>query len=421
MDAEKNESDISVKETEKPNATNEGKKKSLLDYLEISVTEAEKRANSALNIRDYFTVYLIETKILSPGWSVPLQNIGLVWRRYTEFEQLRSYLETVYPWVIIPPLPEKRASFTWENTPTDTFDPDFVDRRRAGLETFLHRVAEHPILSYDPLVLCFLQQEDGWSDAITETGYLQLAESKLKTLSVSIRLKNPDKQFEEIKANSIDLQQNITNLLRARARLAGKRYNLYKLHGSYGKVFSEWSAIEKDMGDGLQKAGHFFDSVAAGIGTALEDEELIADQLKEYMFFALALQNVCKRHELLQLELEQADDFVAGKLNEKVRAQQGKSGIMSRLFGSVDTEEVRDLKVSQIDQKIVEGEASVQEAKISLSDFAEKALKDIEYFNDKKINDLKDTFSMYIGLQIKMARKGLQAWSNIRECIHSIP
>lgn len=31
-----------------------------------------------------------------------------------------------------------------------------------------------------------------------------------------------------------------------------KQYSLYKLHANYGRVFSEWSAIEKEMGDGLQ-------------------------------------------------------------------------------------------------------------------------------------------------------------------------
>jgi sorting nexin-4 len=34
----------------------------LAEQMEITVTEAEKRANGTLNIRDYFTVYLIETK-----------------------------------------------------------------------------------------------------------------------------------------------------------------------------------------------------------------------------------------------------------------------------------------------------------------------------------------------------------------------
>lgn len=34
---------------------------------------------------------------------------------------------------------------------------------------------------------------------------------------------------------------------------------------------------------------------------------------------------------------------------------------MSRLFGSVDTEEVRELKILQIDQKINQGEKTVKQ------------------------------------------------------------
>jgi len=33
-----------------------------------------------------------------------------VWRRYSEFELLRSYLEITYPAIVVPPLPEKRVS-----------------------------------------------------------------------------------------------------------------------------------------------------------------------------------------------------------------------------------------------------------------------------------------------------------------------
>lgn len=47
-------------------------------------------------------------------------------------------------------------------------------------------------------------------------------------------------------------QNNLCNLLRVRARLVEKQHGLYKLHANYGRVFSEWSAIEREMGDGLQ-------------------------------------------------------------------------------------------------------------------------------------------------------------------------
>ncbi|KAJ9582918.1 hypothetical protein L9F63_022742, partial [Diploptera punctata] len=146
------------------------KKDSLLDHMEICVTEAEKRETGALNIRDFYTVYLIETKVTDADWSGAVNKISSLWRRYSEFELLRTYLEVTYPYVVLPPLPEKKIMYAWQKVASDTFDPDFVDRRRAGLENFLLRVASHPILSFDRQFIGFLQQEEGWRESIKETG-----------------------------------------------------------------------------------------------------------------------------------------------------------------------------------------------------------------------------------------------------------
>lgn len=73
----------------------------------------------------------------------------------------------------------------------------------------------------------------------------------------------------------------------------------------------------------LKKAGHYLDSVAAGIDTALEEEELLADQLKEYLFSAGALYTVCCRHEMLQFQVERAQDLVQQHLTKLERVQQG--------------------------------------------------------------------------------------------------
>lgn len=54
-----------------------------------------------------------------------------------EFELLRAYLEVSYPYIVLPSLPEKKVLYAWQKVTTDTFDPDFVDHRRAGLEVSL--------------------------------------------------------------------------------------------------------------------------------------------------------------------------------------------------------------------------------------------------------------------------------------------
>lgn len=38
-----------------------------------------------------------------------------LWRRYSEFELLRNYLIVTYPYIVVPPLPEKRVSFCSQN------------------------------------------------------------------------------------------------------------------------------------------------------------------------------------------------------------------------------------------------------------------------------------------------------------------
>lgn len=64
-------------------------------------------------------------------------SLSMIWRRYSEFEQLQQYLQTEYSYIVVPPVPEKKNTYTWRNSNTviqDVTDPDFVDRRRAGLE-----------------------------------------------------------------------------------------------------------------------------------------------------------------------------------------------------------------------------------------------------------------------------------------------
>ncbi|XP_050312323.1 sorting nexin-4-like [Anthonomus grandis grandis] len=391
----------------------------LMNHIEISVSESEKRNNGALNLRDFYTVYLIETKPTGSSTKQPRKH-ATVWRRYSEFERLLNYLRIKFPFVIMPPLPEKRVMFAWQKIPSDTFDPNFIDRRRAGLENFLLRAASHPLLGWDPHFLQFLQEENPWSDT---NSYIQLMETKLKTLSVAVRVRKSHPRFEALRDYGAEFQNSVTQLLKNRSRVAERTYAVHKLHANYGRVFSEWSASERDAtGDSLQRIGHYLDSFAASIDGALEDEELLADQLKEYLFFAESLQGVCGNREALQLQLEDSEEAVTSRNAERARVRQGKSlGLMSRLFGAVDTEEVREFKANELEQRIREGAALVDERKGQLEEFTQKALKEVERFQKQKVADLSETLANYAFLQLKTAKKGLQTWTQIRECLLNIP
>ncbi|XP_064166821.1 sorting nexin-4 isoform X2 [Anguilla rostrata] len=334
----------------------------LLKRMEISVAEAEKRTGkNAVNMQETYTVYLIETRAVDTATDGQNPTPDTLWRRYSEFELLRNYLLVTYPFIVVPPLPEKRAEFVWHKLSADNMDPDFVERRRAGLENFLLRVASHPVLSNDKIFYSFLTEENGWKEVVFETGFQAKADSRLKALNATFRVKNPDKRFTELKLYSDELQSVTSQLLRVRARVADRLYGVYKVHGNYGRVFSEWSAIERDMGDGLQSAGHHMDAYAASVDDILEEEEHYADQLKEYLYYAEALRTVCKKHELLQYELEVDAQDLTSKKQQREELATGTvrtfslKGMTSKLFGQ-ETPEQREAKLKVLEEQITEAE-----------------------------------------------------------------
>ncbi|KAJ0037035.1 hypothetical protein NL108_015850 [Boleophthalmus pectinirostris] len=394
----------------------------LIRRMEICVAEAEKRTGkNAVNMGENYTVYLIETRPMDAVNEGRNPAPDSLWRRYSEFELLRNYLLVTYPYVIVPPLPEKRAEFVWHKLSADNMDPDFVERRRVGLENFLLRVASHPVLSNDQILHHFLTEEVGWKEAVYDTGFQAKADSRLRALSATFRVRNPDKRFVEMKHYSDELQSHTSQLLRARARVADRLYGVYKVHGNYGRVFSEWSAIEREMGDGLQSAGHHMDAFAASIDDILEEEEHYADQLKEYLSYAEALRAVCRKHELTQFELEVSTQDLITKRQQREELATGMvrtfslKGVTNKLFGA-EAPEQRESRLKLLEEMICEGQDSVKEKTLERQEHVERGLVDMQRFKEQKDKDLKEALLSYALMQVSMCKKGIQVWSNAKEC-----
>ncbi|MGH0152256.1 UNVERIFIED_CONTAM: hypothetical protein FKN15_048917 [Acipenser sinensis] len=345
----------------------------LLKKMEISVSEAEKRTGkNAVNMQEVYTVYLIETRpvdAITEGQSTAPDSL---WRRYSEFELLRNYLLVTFPYIVVPPLPEKRAEFVWHKLSADNMDPDFVERRRIGLENFLLRVASHSVLSKDKIFYLFLTQAD----------------SRLKALNATFRVKNPDKRYTELKHYSDELQSVISQLLRVRAKVADRLYGVYKVHGNYGRVFR----------------------YAASVDDILEEEEHYADQLKEYLYYSEALRAVCRKHELIQYELEMAAQDLVSKKQQREELATGTvrtfslKGMTSKLFGQ-ETPEQREAKLKVLEEQIVEGEELVKTSNAECDEYVRKAWIDIDRFKEQKNQDLKEALISYAVMQISMCKK----------------
>jgi len=83
--------------------------------------------------------------------------------RYSEFESLRTHLVKLYPTLIIPPIPSKNTIGDYAvKQGKAKEDTVLIARRKRMLQTFLNRIARHPILSNERVFHRFLDGEVSW-------------------------------------------------------------------------------------------------------------------------------------------------------------------------------------------------------------------------------------------------------------------
>lgn len=97
-------------------------------------------------------------------------------------------------------------------------------------------------------------------------------------------------RFDQLKSYSNQLQTALSNLLRARAKLAERVFGIYKIHGNYDRVFKEWALLESEpLHSALQKAAGEVEILGKSIDTLIDEEDLLAENLKEYLYFSDSL------------------------------------------------------------------------------------------------------------------------------------
>eukprot|EP01134_Creolimax_fragrantissima_P006964 CFRG6964T1 len=117
-----------------PDPTAERKEKQRLEDAVIVDTRI-------LQGRKAYTVYKI---IVSVG-----RQLFAIYRRYSDFYNLHSKLSSHFSNILLPPLPPKRYLL-------DNFDPQFIDKRRKGLQNYLKFVLNNRILAHSDIVFGFL-------------------------------------------------------------------------------------------------------------------------------------------------------------------------------------------------------------------------------------------------------------------------
>ncbi|XP_029473638.1 sorting nexin-7 isoform X2 [Rhinatrema bivittatum] len=238
-------------------------------------------------------------------------------RRYQDFFWLKNRLEETHPTLIIPPLPEK---FIMKGV-VERFNDEFIESRRKALHTFLNRIVDHPILSFNEDLKVFLTAQ-AWELASHKKqgpGLLHRMGQTVRAVASSVRgVKKRPEEFVAINDYVETFSQKINLLDKISQRICKEEKDYFEEMKEYGPIHTLWSASEEDLVGSLKGIASCVDKCCKATEQLMAGlSENLIPVIHEYVLYSEILMSVLKRRDQIQADLDSRFEAFTSKNTDK--------------------------------------------------------------------------------------------------------
>ncbi|XP_006462065.1 hypothetical protein AGABI2DRAFT_206241 [Agaricus bisporus var. bisporus H97] len=291
------------------------------EEIEILITDAQK---TSVNASSPYIVYVIRTRYAEAR------------HRYSEFESFRQSLAKLYPTLIIPPIPSKNTIGDYAVKQSKAKeDANLISRRKRMLQTFLNRIARHPILSNEHVFHRFLDGEVSWTEVLNSPPISLLPKNILKAPShnptdqnaspaynalsnpsAAHPLRNPDQRFLDSEAFTHKFANHVSGPMEKVTRRVIKRWTDYAQdHADLGATLNGFSLNETGtLSAAIEKTGQAADATYMSTTKLLQElEQNWAEPLHEYSQFAVIIKKLLAYRHQKHVQYEMTQDALINK------------------------------------------------------------------------------------------------------------
>ncbi|RKP02455.1 hypothetical protein CXG81DRAFT_10776 [Caulochytrium protostelioides] len=250
-------------------------------------------------------------------------------RRYSEFESLAKILARAHPAIVVPPIPEKHAISDYATkTAKVREDPSLLNRRQRQLQTFLNRVAQHPVLSREHIFHQFLvATTTSWTDLLAQSdqshllrkqrsGSLRFTDNLKLTDKSTAPLKNPEPRFAAAERYTSQFLEQMQHTYRVQKRIGKQHVDMMQTLAELGHKYNSFSLSldHHTLGPLLEFFGEAFDKTVPITERFYKAQDASAtDTLHEYAQFAQTIEGLLRARHRKQADLEGTVDSIAAK------------------------------------------------------------------------------------------------------------
>ncbi|KAI9102023.1 hypothetical protein DFS34DRAFT_647807 [Phlyctochytrium arcticum] len=404
----------------------------------ITITQTQKNADAG----GAYILYLIHV-------SLPNALNTEAGRRYSEFESMRKLLVKLHPTVVVPPIPEKNSVADYATKPKKAkSDPNFVERRRVLLQSFLNRVGAHPVLRQEHVFHRFLEGNGTWAEILQDSGLESYLHKKDTSLNVSERgsLKRPDPHFVGAEDYTTKFSNEISHTSRVHKLLQKHQADMTSTLADIGASYNGWSLSEGELAHAIEHVGQAIDStVSASVSVSKFLEGGFVIPLQEYSHYSKAVEKLLKWRHKKHLEYEALSESLIAKQaslqkleaseNEAQRVSavlnaeganrahlQSSGGIMAKLNSLIDNDPAltRRNNISRTRERIITLEEQRATCKDELAVANDEIQQDLDRFQIGKLRDIRNMLLKYASSQKDYHSRVIKAWQEAQTEINKI-
>ncbi|XP_037958337.1 sorting nexin-2 [Teleopsis dalmanni] len=374
-------------------------------FIEIIISEPQKVGDGISS----YLAYKVTTKTNIPKYQ---RNEFSTLRRFSDFLGIHDLLAGKYTRLgkIIPPAPSKniigstKVKMSPQQTePGSAVNLEWVETRRAALQRYVNRTAQHPLLRVDLDFINFLESDQELPRAVNTStisgaGVMRFFNKVGETVNkMTYKMDENDPWFDEKITEVENLDANLQKLHSALKSLVTTRKELSALTGLVAKSAAMLSTCEEHTG--LSRALSNLADVEEKIEIlrseqANSDFFILSEFVKDYLGLFGAIK--CVFHE--RVKAFQNWQFAQLQLSKR-RENRGRFELSNRTD-----------KMEQAHQEVSEWQIKVQRCQQQFDDISAEIKKEMERFELNRVREFKANIVKYIEDQMAHQQQIITYW-----------
>ncbi|XP_048259704.1 sorting nexin-2-like isoform X2 [Haliotis rufescens] len=374
--------------------------------IEIRVMEPQKMGDGI----GAYMVYRVVTKTSIPAFRNPELS---VLRRFSDFLGLHARLQekNVKMGIIVPPAPEKSVvgMTKIKMSKEESGSSDFVERRRAALERYLNRTAQHPVLRSDPDLQDFLERDGELpkstsTSALSGAGVMRLFHKMGDAVEkITFKMDETDEWsyqmewFEEKQQQIEALDQQLRKLHSSVEALSMHRKELSMTTAVFAKSAAMLGSVEEHtaLSRALSQLAETEEKIEQLHREQAEhDFFTMAELMKDYISLIGAVKEVFHERYKLYKNWKDAEVVLGKKRENKAK---------------LEVQHKTD-KISQAQQEITEYEQKVEKGQEDFEKISDTIRKEIRRFEKYRVIDFKNSVVKYLEALMENQQKMIKFW-----------